>query len=614
MSGLDSCIRVLSPEVANKIAAGEVVERPASVLKELLENALDAGATQVDVELAGGGVKLLAVRDNGRGMIKDDAILSVERHATSKIKDVDDIEGVKTLGFRGEALAAISSVSRFTLTTCRTGSPAGTRLRMSGGKLQDVADAGCPAGTSVEVRDLFFNVPARRKFLRSLPTEWANVRTTFILQALANPAVGMSLTADGRENWRLPAGGNMEARIRDLFGGELLRQLRPVAHEAAGVKVTGFAGLPSAGRVDRTEQYVTINGRATSANVISYAVKEGYHTLLPADRHPVIFLFIEVAPDQVDVNVHPTKREVRFRQPGAVRDVVIQAVRKALELPAMDATARRETAAPVFEGRQPPSVQMGIEGLGSPRAFIYPHGAAMWPPSTSTPATQTAAGSPGQPPAGAAEPPGATETSTPAGVDTKPGPWMWCRIIGQVGGLYVLLETDDGYVVMDPHAAHERVLFDRYLTALQNRTVESQPLLVSETVELMPRDALRIRQNLEIFQEMGFGISEFGGDTFVVEAMPACFGAIGAKDLLIEIAAHLEMAGSRGGRTRWREDAVAQAACKTAVKARDRLRIEEMEQLIADLAATSLPYTCPHGRPTMIYTSFQDLNRKFGRP
>jgi DNA mismatch repair protein MutL len=197
--------------------------------------------------------------------------------------------------------------------------------------------------------------------------------------------------------------------------------------------------------------------------------------------------------------------------------------------------------------------------------------------------------------------------------DAKQGPWAWCRIVGQVGGLYVLLETEDGYVVMDPHAAHERVLFDRYMRDLEKRSVASQPLLVPETVELLPRDAMRIRQNLEVFQEMGFGVSEFGGDTFVVEAVPACFGSIGAKELLIEITSHLEMAGSRGGRTRWREDAVAQAACKAAVKSRDRLRIEEMEKLVADLAATSLPYTCPHGRPTMIYTSFQELNRKFGR-
>ncbi|MDI6773987.1 MAG: DNA mismatch repair endonuclease MutL [Verrucomicrobiota bacterium] len=593
-------ILVLSDHIVNKIAAGEVVERPASVVKELMENAIDAGASQVDVEIVEGGRKLVAARDNGSGMSRDDALLSIERHATSKIRDVDDIERIATLGFRGEALAAIASVSRFRLITCARGETVGTEIRVTGGKLQDVRDIGAPAGASVEVRDLFFNVPVRRKFLRSQPTELSHLRGVFIVQALAHPDRGMSLRVDGAEICRLAAGSNLEDRIRELFGREYLSNLRPLRHEAGDVRISGHVSLPSMSRSDRTEQFIFVNGRATTAALIAYAIREGYHTLLAADRQPSVFLFVALDPGLVDVNAHPTKKEVRFRRPSEVRDAVVAAIRLALGSPGLQAVIRPEAWNGVPRAKPPAQIQLAIENLPAARAFQYPRLPPLGP----------AAGRPGGPETGgvSAGPDAATGV---AGRATAP--WSWCRVVGQIGGLYVLLETEDGFVVMDPHAAHERVLFERFMAEVTGRRVQTQGLLTPETVEFQPQDAQRVRKRLELLREMGFGLSEFGGDAFLVDALPTCLAEGSARAILIEIARSLEVAGPRGGKGRWQEEAIAQAACKSAFKARDKLNLAEIEKLVVDLALAEMPYTCPHGRPTLIFTSFHELNRRFGR-
>ncbi len=621
MSSSEQHVRLLSEHVINKIAAGEVVERPASVLKELAENALDAGATQLDVDVVAGGRKLVAVTDNGSGMGRDDALLALERHATSKIRDVDDIEKINSLGFRGEALAAIASVSRFRLETCTHTESTGTEITISGGKIQDVRDAGCPAGTRFEVRDLFFNVPARRKFLRTHQTELAHLRSGFIVLALAHPEVGMSFTVDGRETYRLPGGAGLDERICELFGNDRISTLRPVDGSGPGVAVHGYVSVPTINRQDRNEQYVFINGRATSAAVIGYGIREGFHTLVPSGRYPSVFLFIDIDPLLVDVNVHPTKREVRFRRPSDVRDVVIRGIRDALA----PTGGSRPPALPDMSTDLPPpelpraseARQLDIEDLPPLRAFKYPRRLAddsfpdeLFAVKTSPAATVSAPTAGGDAPdlgasseSPAAAAPGAAGTS----------PWGWCRVLGQIGGLYVVLETEDGMVMMDPHAAHERVLFEQFLGDVTDASVESQTLLIPMTVELEARDAMLVRRNEELFKQMGFGISEFGGDSFVVDALPTCFSGAGPEKLLIEMAHGLERAGGRGGTGRWREEAIAQAACKAAVKARDSLTVQEIERLVVDLSRAGMPYTCPHGRPTLVFTSFHEMNRKFGR-
>ena len=617
-------IRLLPGEVANKIAAGEVVDRPAAVLKELIENSIDAGATQIDVDVVAGGRKLIAVADNGSGMDRDDALLSVERHATSKIRDVDDIERITTLGFRGEALAAIASVSRFRLATATAESPAGSELLINGGKFQDVREIGLPAGTTVEVRDLFFNVPARRKFLRSVDTELAHLRQVFIVNALGHPAVGMALKVDGREAYRLAAGATLDDRLRELFGAEFHRGLRRVEHATDEARISGLVSLPSASRGDRSEEYIFVNSRPATAPVLGHALREGYRNLLPRDRYPSVFLFLTLDPGQVDVNVHPTKKEVRFRRPSEVRDALIEALRRALasEGSRLDAAGAAEGAggagasAPFAPAAQERLIR--IEDLPPSRAFQYPR-MPMTPPQSDASRGAPESESPWNrptpalvPPADGTKPDG---TVAPAAEPAAGGrsPWAWCRVVGQIGALYVILETEDGFVIMDPHAAHERVLFEKFMSAVAGRRVETQGLLVPETVELMPRDALQVRKHLPLLRSLGFGVSEFGGDAFVVDAFPAFFAGVSSRQFLIELAEALELGGARGGSAGWREEAVAQAACKAAVKARDKLTLAEIEKLVVDLAVTAMPYTCPHGRPTLIYTSLRDLNRKFGR-
>ncbi len=325
-----SSIRLLDDHVINKIAAGEVIERPASVLKEVVENALDAGASQIDVEIAEGGRTLISVADNGYGMNRDQALLAIERHATSKIRDVNDIEQIGTMGFRGEALAAIPSVSRFMLRTRTANEPGGTEIIIHGGKMIDVTDAGCPPGTLVEVRNLFFNVPARRKFLRSQQTELAHIRQLCLMYALAFPAVGFSLVVDRKPEYQLRSGSSMEERLHHLFDRALVNALKPLDYAEGDLKVTGFAGIPSYTRSDKSGQYIYINRRPASAPLIGYAIGQGYENMLPKGRSPVLFLFLDIPLDRVDVNVHPAKKEVRFRRPQETRDVVIHAIQQAL--------------------------------------------------------------------------------------------------------------------------------------------------------------------------------------------------------------------------------------------------------------------------------------------
>ncbi len=598
-------VRVLGDHVVNKIAAGEVVDRPASVVKELLENALDAGADRIEIEVAGGGRTLVRVRDNGSGMSRDDALLCVERHATSKIRDADDIEGIATLGFRGEALAAIAAVSRFELRTGPGGEAPGTLLRMAGGRILEAADIGVPRGTEIWVRNLFFNVPARRKFLRTETTESAHVRQVVLLYALACPRVALRFEAERREVYRLPATETLEERIRALFTLPAPDALRRVFRETAGLRVHGFAGVPSLNRAERGDQYLFVNGRPASAPVLGYAVREAYRTLLPTGRHPMVFLFLEVPPNAVDVNVHPTKREVRFRHAAAIRDLVLEALRQALAVgrPAPPPVPAEGLPPPA---PQPPAPLLPIADLPPPRTFVFPR--LPTPPEGGSPANRRGLGAPAaapDTPAGVAPP----EAAASGGQE----PWAWCRVLGQVGGLFVVLETEDGLVLMDPHAAHERVLFDRLMAEALAGRVRAQGLLTPETIELSPAEAEQVRANLPVLSAMGFGVSDFGAQAFIVDAVPALLPDLPVGDLLRETAQTAASAGARGGRERWSQERLAMAACKAAVKARDRLTLDEIERLVRDLAATEMPYTCPHGRPTLIHLGFDELRRKFGR-
>ncbi|MEA2067652.1 MAG: DNA mismatch repair endonuclease MutL [Verrucomicrobiota bacterium] len=593
-------IQLLPDQVINKIAAGEVVERPASVMKELFENALDAGAAQVDVEIIRGGRQLIAITDNGCGMDRDQALLSVERHATSKIRSEADIENIHTLGFRGEALSSISSVSRFTLITRPEEQLSGTEIQIAGGKMLSVEDIGCPVGTRMEIRNLFFNVPARRKFLRAEQTELSHIRQLFLVHALAHPTIGMSLKVDERMVYNLPMAGKMEDRITELYNHGFFGQLLPIDHSDGEHTITGFAGLPQTGRKDRQDQYIFVNGRPAAAPVVYHALNEAYHSLIAKGRFPAVFLFIEMEPSLVDVNVHPTKKEVRFRRPNQLRDAVLAALNKTLTFQGMEEPeeCRISNIEQGIPKVAPPPIRPKFETQKRMDELL------VRPEVVESRISNKEQGMPK-----AKTPPSPAPTSA-----AKPqSPWGWCRIVGQIGENYVVLETEDGFVLMEPRAAHERVLFEKFMAAVHRHSIQKQGMLVPETIDLLPSDAQVVRDNIETLQELGFGVSEFGGDTFIVDALPVYVQDGPAESLLVEIVRELEKAGKKRGERELVQEQIAQAACQTAVRTKDQLSKREIEKLVADLAKTEMPYTSPRGRPTLIYTSFTELNRKFSR-
>ena len=600
ISNRDGHVRVLPLHVANKIAAGEVVERPASVVKELVENAIDAGAKRVVITITQGGRKLVAVQDDGCGMTKDDAVLSLERQATSKIRDVTDIEEIDTLGFRGEAIPSIASVSRFTLTTRRADSDEGTMIQVNAGTLAEVRAAGCPPGTLVEVRDLFCNVPARRKFLRAYATEEGHVKQIFTVHALAHPAIGFSLTVDGRELYKLAPAANLQDRVRDLFGDEFLEDALPVEGRKTEdgrqgeILVSGFIEKPNLATPTRRDQYIFINGRPATSASIAYALREAYPRRA-GDSRPAAILFIDLPPNQVDVNVHPTKREVRFRDNVAVKNAIIAAIGAALS---------QRPLAPTEDVRQ--------ETLDTP-APVSSLPSKVLPPAPVSRLTSNVI--PSQP----SPAPAPVETEfvlSDDGVRSKP--WQWFKFLAQSASGYLLIETDSGIVTINPHAARERIAYEHLLDSSHSniQTSEhssiSQTLLIPETVQLSPVDAARIKAALPVIAAMGFQLEEFGRDTFKIDAVPQIIGSLSPSSILSTIAGDLAEGGVKRG-DRWREELIAKSIAKSFAGASLSLTEEGAVKLVEELCACRMPYVCPRGKPVMIFTSTRELDRKFAR-
>jgi DNA mismatch repair protein MutL len=651
-------IRLLSEQVANQIAAGEVVERPASVVKELVENALDAQATRLTVEVQAGGRSLIRVTDDGVGMSRDDALLCLERHATSKIHSAEDLSTIRTMGFRGEAVPSIASVSRMTLITReREGEKeAGTQVVIHGGRILEVKEAGSAPGTCVEVRNLFFNLPARRKFLRSEETERAHVQHYLSLAALAYPEVAFTFLDDKRVVWQLPQVKKSPAqqvdlpalreRLRGLYGAELEligvdaqeSWLAPGTGdetdqgEASSIRLWGFMGAPGVSRATRDEQHLFVNRRPVENRGLNYALLEGYHTALMKGRYPVCCLFLEIDPAAVDVNIHPAKREVKFHQEYQVRRFVTQAVREALLRYHSRPSAPTEAgvvAAPQCAAaaslsaeprpRMPSASQAEPEPLGHETLelpHIEPERPAPRPPGS---ATATAAPVPVQPASpGPVSPP--LESTAPAPAPTRPPtgepvPLLQVplRLLGVIGQLYVVLESDRGLVLLDQHAAHERILFEQMLHRLEQGNAPSQRLLLPETIELSPRDAQFLREQLHCLTRLGVGLSEFGDRTFLLDALPPFVRVSDARRFVVEMVDSLKAAGETVNSLRLAEHTVAKTVCRHAVKANDPLAGAELENLVRDLRQCAMPYTCPHGRPTLIEMNFRELEKKFGR-
>ena len=609
---------MLPLHVANKIAAGEVVERPASVVKELVENAIDAGAGRISVSVTQGGRRLVAVQDDGCGMTRDDAVLSLERQATSKILDVSDIESIDTLGFRGEAIPSIASVSRFTIVTRRADSDEGTRIQVNAGTLAEVCAAGCPAGTLVEVRDLFCNVPARRKFLRAYTTEEGHVRSVFTLHALAHPEIGFSLSVDGRELYRLAPSSSRADRVRDIFGAEFVEGLLTVSGGSGAVRVSGYIERPGRSDPLRHDQYVFVNGRPATAPTIAYALREAFPRRT-GDSRPAAILFIDLPPSGVDVNVHPTKREVRFRDGAAVRDAIISSIKSAIlgcgatqREPAPQTLAPQRAELPRTE---PKPTEMP-ERPETPERPVFQGSPVSAAAAPVPPASLVAAPAPVPVPA----PPVATPVPAPAPMPVefaiepdspRSRPWRWFRYLAQSESGYLLIETDAGIVTINPHAARERVAYERLVHA-DTRPPTVQTLLIPETVQLGPVDFARVRASLETIQKMGFQLEEFGRDTFKVEAVPQLIGSIPPASLLSTIARDLADGGGRRGE-RWREELIAKSIARSFAGASSAMTEEGAVRLVEELCACQMPYVCPRGKPVMIFTSTRELDRKFAR-
>jgi DNA mismatch repair protein MutL len=614
-------IRLLSETVASQVAAGEVVERPASVVKELVENSLDAGARTIDIAIRRGGISLVRVMDDGCGMDRNDALLSLERHATSKIRSASDLQAIATLGFRGEALPSIASVSRFRVSTREAGAIAGTEIIVNGGKIDVVRDGGEAPGTQIEVRSLFYNLPARRKFLRSENTESRNIEHQIHLQAIGHPEIGFSLMRDDRMLFQLPSTATLADRIRDLYGVELLQRLVEVNGAASPkIRISGFIGQAGLSRRTRSQQIVFVNGRAIENNVITGAVREGYHTALMKGQYPVTFLFVELDPAAVDVNVHPAKREVRFRDPNGVREAVVRCIQQTLEharadwqgkfnapirsmLPATESTKptpdlrlRSEVAAPEASPRELP--HLGVAASG-----VVDAGRTRAPASDIAGQTHRLPVAPTD---------SATEAVSVGRESGKPAQQQF-EIIGVLSKLYVLMENADGLVLVDQHAAHERVLFEELRRRMEQQGVPTQKLLLPQTFDVPPRDADWIEQNLSVLQRMGIGIENFGPDTFKIDSLPSFLDVSDAAQFMRKVIDDLKSASNNASAMRLGEEMIAKTVCRHAVKANDPLRYPEVEKLIRDLLGCDLPYCCPHGRPTMVQISLGELEKKFGR-
>jgi DNA mismatch repair protein MutL len=675
-------IKLLSEQVANQIAAGEVVERPASVIKELVENSLDADARKITVEIGAGGRSLIRVTDDGLGMSRDDALLSLERHATSKILRAEDLASIATMGFRGEALPSIASVSRFILTTREreNTSPEGTQIIVNGGTIAEVKAAGSATGTSIEVRQLFFNLPARRKFLRTEETEAAHIQHYLTLAALAFPEVAFTFIKDGRNVWQLPAvkseraiSSRIEAlreRLRALLGDEKLLPVNfsasleenfrheetEISFEAAlpekseignrksEIRIWGLIGSPGVSRATRESQFAFVNRRPVENRGINYALIEGYHNSLMKGRYPVCCLFLEIDPAAVDVNIHPSKREVKFHREFEIRKFVAQAVRDALlafhveppeskrwgehpreplgkqnltpELPGSSAASPRQPAVP--ETSALPNFPEKLKTTPATPAQIPP--AAQTPLkmgfSSPSPSTTVAGQSETQNPKTEIPPSASSAKSAVASSPLAATPLLNVplRLVGVVGKLYVLLESDRGLVLLDQHAAHERILYEQMLNRLeQNGVTPSQKLLLPETIELPPRDAQFLREQLVALTRLGVGLSEFGERTFLLDALPPFVKVPDTRRFVFDLVDELRAAGREVNLARLGEHTVAKTVCRHAVKANDPLAGKELENLVEDLRRCAMPYTCPHGRPTLIEMNYRELEKKFGR-
>jgi len=586
-------IHQLPMSVVNRIAAGEVVERPASVVKELLENALDAAPTRVDVALEQGGIALIRVVDDGGGIEAEDLPLAVRAHATSKLRVAEDLERIETLGFRGEALASIAEVSRLVIRS-RTPQGAGATITVDGGREEEVRPDGCARGTTVEVHQLFGNVPARRAFLRAPQTEWSHASEAFVRTALAQPAVALSLTHNGRRVHDLPASSSWRDRIAALFGADLAGRLIEVEADDGEISVHGFVGRPEDDVASGRLQHLFVGGRPFRDRSILHAVQEAYRGLLLGGRQPIAFLAFDLPPEAVDVNVHPAKMEVRFREPSRLYRLVLAALRS--KFLAANVTTR-------LEPPRAPSTPVPEFAAFAPAAESSWRLPGM--PASAGPATgdrAAAVGSPGGPSAPRWE------------VDPIDDGRAGDERAVQMHDRYIVVETAGGIEVIDQHALHERLLYEKFKASVESGGLEVQPLLVPERVDLHPAELELVTEHSATLERAGMRIEPFGGATVIVTSKPALAGDTPAATIVREVLDRLAASAAGGRASGILVDEVLHGlACKAAIKAGDRLSQAEVDALVRERRIVPESHHCPHGRPTSLTLSRQDLDRQFRR-
>ncbi len=655
-----SKIRVLPDQIVNQIAAGEVVERPASVAKELVENAIDAGATRISIDFEAGGRRLLKVSDDGEGMTRDDAVLAFERHATSKINSAEDLNGIATLGFRGEALASIASVARVELLTKTEDATAGTRVVIEGGRMRDVKDAAHPRGTTVVMRNLFFNVPARRKFLRSEATESFHLTNLVTHYALAHPEIAFALTNNGREVLRAASASDLRERAFQIFGESFIENLLAVDGGVDQIaRGRGYVSAPRDRRTSRDAQYLFVNGRFVRDRLIARALSEGYRSILPHGVYPAALLFLETPLEEVDVNVHPAKTEIRFRRAAAVADAVREAVRAALASAGFSSAPDEAERVAVSASSSSAGIEESLSasasaGEAGTRQRIVPSAPAVT--SGFTPGTRESSAQPridfaimpiDDNEIGAEERSGDEHAATPFeyevfvggsevqesdsdSVQTIALPPLASadkfvrevpveslsaniRPLGQLDESFIIATDDDGLLLIDQHVAHERILFDKYRALESTRPGQSQQLLIPETFDLTPAQAAVFDSVAAELENYGFELMRLSGRTLAIKATPADLPASEARNMLAEVLDTVDAEKKGTARATLRDEIAASLACHAAIKVNMPLAPEKMRWLIDRLLVTSSPTTCPHGRPVILRLATRDILKGFHR-
>lgn len=615
-------IKVLPDHLINQIAAGEVVERPASVVKELLENSLDAGAKKIIVEVEAGGDALLRITDDGCGMDKDDAVLAFARHATSKISILEDLFRINSYGFRGEAIASIASVSLMTIQTKKAGALEGTIVSAEGGQIRMVKAIGAPEGTQIEVRNLFFNTPARKKYLKNDATEYGHILSTVTSMALASPQVSFKLIHDGKTVFDLPASEDVMIRIRSLLGRDMAENLVPVFYGHSKILLTGFVGKPSIARASRLGQYLFVNGREVKSHVLSYAVKQSFYSLLPKEKYPVFILFFQIDPMYVDVNVHPRKMEVRFSDEKEIFKIVISACGKALEnyvlAPKIEDQKPEEKDASQMTGQTELSAYSSQRVQQSLKLEDHDYEEAYR--GAKTMAAVAGAATVNGSLNGVNEDAIAFTQAVTQGLYANEQANFTAREnddliqpLAQLAESYILCRQGNSLLIIDQHAAHERIRYTEIVAEFEAKQSVIQQLLTPMQFELSHQEKNILEQNLELFTGLGFSIEPFGGNTFNLTAIPSYMAKHDLLKAIHGLIDDLNNMSVKGDFQSRKEKALTYMACRSAVKFGDKLSMEEMEGLVRQLQTLAQPYTCPHGRPTMAKMDFEELEKRFGR-